>query len=242
MTITKDRCSDSRNYTLGHGTHQLEPTYSEKDLGVIFDHNLKFDDHIQSKIKKANSMMGIIRRTYTYLDQNSFLLLFKSLVRPHLEYANQAWSPHLKKHITSIENVQRRATKQIPGLKTMTYQERLVYLKLPTLCYRRLRGDMIEVFKILTYKYDSSVCAGLLHYSETGTRGHSYKLAKPRANTNIKKYYFTHRVNDLWNSLPENVVGAPSVMSFEARLDKHWSDHPLKYSIDSLTHAQPADL
>jgi hypothetical protein len=65
----------------------------------------------------------------------------------HLEYANSVWNPYKKKHITALENVQRRATKLIPGFKDMTYENRLRKLKLPTLAYRRKRGDMIEAFK-----------------------------------------------------------------------------------------------
>ncbi len=85
-------------------------------------------------------------RRYAYLNEESFLLLHKALARPHLEYANQVWAPHLKKDITSTQNVQRRATKQIPSFKDLSYMERLARLKLPTLKYRRLRGDMIEMY------------------------------------------------------------------------------------------------
>ena len=75
----------------------------------------------------------------------------------YLEYANQVWCPYLKKHIEAIENVQRRASKQIPGLSSLSYEDRLRKLKLPTLAYRRSRGDMIELYKILTGKYDEDV-------------------------------------------------------------------------------------
>ena len=80
-----------------------------------------------------------------------------SLVRPHIEYINQVWSPHLIKHITALENVQRRASKLIPGYKELDYKEHLNRLNLPTLSYRRLRGDMIEIYKILTGNYDATV-------------------------------------------------------------------------------------
>ena len=96
-------------------------------------------------------MMGIIRRTFEYLEDKCFSTVFKSFVRPHIEYANQVWSP------TALENVQRRATKLIPG-----YKERLIRLNLPTLSYRRLRGDMIEIYKILTGKYDSTVTSNFV--------------------------------------------------------------------------------
>ena len=69
--------------------------------------------------------MGIIRRKTEYLDEKNIRLLFSALVRSHLEYANTAWSPYLKKHVTAIENVQRRSSKQIPSLGNLTYKHRL---------------------------------------------------------------------------------------------------------------------
>ena len=64
---------------------------------------------------------------------------------------------HVKKHIEAIENVQRRASKQIPRLSSLSYEDRLRKLKLHTLAYRRSRVDMIELYKILTGKYDEDV-------------------------------------------------------------------------------------
>ena len=78
----------------------------------------------------------------------------KTLVRPHLKYANQIWAPYLNKHKTEIENGQRSATKKIPGLGQLTYEKRLKRLNLPTLTFCRMQGDMIESYKILTKKYD----------------------------------------------------------------------------------------
>ena len=66
----------------------------------------------------------------------------------HLEYATAVWSPHLIKHIDDLENVQPRATKQIPNFSSLSYVERLKKLHLPTLSYRRIRGDLIQVYKM----------------------------------------------------------------------------------------------
>ena len=101
--------------------------------------------------------MGTIRRCFRYLDSASFNKLYKGIVRPHLEYAVPIWNPHLKKDIRKIEGVQRRATKQINTLKHMSYPERLEKLGLPTLVYRRMRGDMIKVYKLANNKYDPEI-------------------------------------------------------------------------------------
>ena len=122
----------------------LKLVKQEKDIGVVVDEQLKFESHIYEKINKANSMMGLIRRSFIYMDEDMFKKLFKAIVRPHLEYANSVWHPTKIKDITAIENVQRRATKYLPTMKNLSYEEHLQKLGLPTLQYRRLRGDMIE--------------------------------------------------------------------------------------------------
>ena len=83
----------------------------EKDLGVHVNNKLKFNVQAEVAANKGNKILGIIRRSFTYLDRDIMTQLFKALVRPHLEYGNSVWSPFYKKDITVIENVQRRATK-----------------------------------------------------------------------------------------------------------------------------------
>ena len=100
-------------------------------------------------MKTANRVLGMIKRTFSVRDENIILPLFKSLVRPHLEYGVRAWRPNYRKDINLLEGVQRRATKLISSLKDKAYENRLSYLKLKTLETRRLRGDLIEVYKIL---------------------------------------------------------------------------------------------
>ena len=137
-------------------TTELRQVGQEKDIGVIVDNQLKFENHMQEKVKKADNIMGLIR-SFVHLDEGTFSKLFKALVRPHLEYANTAWYPTKMKGIIAIEKVQIRATKYMPTLKELSYEDRLRKLQLPTLRYRRLPGDIIEVFKILKGKYDKTV-------------------------------------------------------------------------------------
>ena len=136
---------------------QLEEVSSEKDIGVVIDNKLGFSEHLAEKVNKANRIVGLIRRTFVALDEEIFRCLYVAMVRPHLEYANQIWAPFLIKDLEAVENVQRRASKLVPTLKNLTYEERLRKLGLPTLAYRRARGDMIETYKILSGIYDEEV-------------------------------------------------------------------------------------
>ena len=118
----------------------------------------------------------------------------------------------------------------LPQMKDLNYEERLRKLQLPTLKYRRMRGDMIETFKILTGIYDKRVTNGILQLNESHiTRGHAMKLSKFRSKKDIRKYSFTQRITDIWNSLPDYVVISKSVHQFENRLDRYWEKHPMKY-------------
>ena len=97
-------------------------------------------------LKKANRMCGMLVRFIQCKTKLTMVPLFKSLVRPVLEYGNVVWNTCLKKHTGSVENVQRRFTKKIIGFADMDYEKRLQALHLPSLEYRRLRGDLIELF------------------------------------------------------------------------------------------------
>ena len=158
-----------------------------------------------------------------------------ALVRPHLEYANAVWNPYKKKDITTLENVQRRATKMVPGLGDKSYEDRLRELKLPTLTYRRIRGDMIEVFKLVNdmYYFDCTNLFTFRDQSERVTRGNKKKLFKHRARLDVRKYSFSNRVVNLWNSLPDSVISAETVFCFETRLDNHWKDQDILYEYES---------
>ena len=111
-----------------------------------FDPSLKFSIHIASAVKNANQILRLIRRSFSFLDINLMkqLYIYCYMVRPHLEYGNIVWHPQLKKDLDLIEAVQRRASKMVPGLHNLHYGERLRRMDLPSLMYRRLRGDVIE--------------------------------------------------------------------------------------------------
>ena len=211
------------------GLVSLERVENEKDVGVTINSKLKFDEHIQNQVNKANKMMGLVRRSFKFLDIRSFRLLFKSIVIPHLQYASSVWSPSKIKDIDSIENVQRRATKMLPKLKDKSYEERLKLIKLPTLKFRRLRGDMIETYKILNNIYDKRTTVGIFTLNTNTNRGHPLKLLKQRCARDIRKNFFSNRIVNIWNNLPSAVVTSKNTDTFKRRLDKYWINHPMVY-------------
>ena len=220
-----------REYTM-HKTdgtlHVIEEDVIEKDLGVEVDFMLNFHYHIQQKINKANKVLGCLRHSFKYLDKDSFTMLYKSIVRPHLEFASCIWNPKTKRYIDMIERVQRRATKMVQGIKDLPYTDRLKELKLETLEYRRMRSDLIETFRILNGIHEldrncyCSVCPDkyLLQPSlAQQTRGHQMKLQIQDA-TNARQNFFENRVSQLWNTLSNETVTSKNVNIFKGNLDK----------------------
>ena len=206
-------------------------TNEEKDLGVWFDTGLKFSSHISHAVAKSNQLLGLIKRSFVYKDIQSVKLLYTALVRPHLEYGNAVWHPMYKKDIDLLEKVQRRATRMVPGLANFSYEERLEAMDLPSLAYRRLRGDAIEVYKYLKgiYKVDSSRMLPQIGPKAFETRGHCLKIQKRYCRTKLRANFFGFRIVNMWNGLPDDVVLSPTLNSFKGRIDRHWRS--LRYSV-----------
>ena len=183
----------------------------------------------------------MIKRSISYKEKYILIRLYKSLVRPHLEYSIQAWSPHLQKDILLLENVQRRFTKIIPGLHHLPYEERLMRLNLTSLETRRIRGDMIEVFKIIK-GFEDIKASTFFIFSDGVTRGHPFKIYKQRCRLNIRKYFFSQRVVDIWNSLPARAVLVSTINEFKSQIDKFLRSNVGAYMSQSgslLRHPPP---
>ena len=199
----------------------IESVQQEKDLGVLTSCDLSMSYQCMEAASKASRVLGMVRRQFKVLDKESFLIIYKGFIRPHLEYAIQAWSPYLRRDIECLEKVQRRATKMVDGLRNLPYELRLQRLKLTTLEKRRQRGDLIEAYKILTGKEGVDPdCFFTLDKRAYNTRGHELKLYTNRSRLDLRKNFFSQRVVPYWNNLPGTVVKAESVNSFKNRLDR----------------------
>ena len=170
-----------------------------------------------------------VKRTFSTFEISSFALLYKTYVRCHMEYCVQAWNPYYRKDIDILEKIQRRATRMVPVLRHLSYSDRLQRLKLTSLEDRRQRGDLIEAYKIISGK-ENVRCDKFFKMADSNvsnniTRGNSKKLYKPRLNKGIlqRSNFFSVRVVNSWNQLPEEVISAKTVNSFKNRLDKHIS-------------------
>ena len=122
-----------------------------------------------------------------------------------------------------IEAVQRRATKLVPALSSLSYSDRLKKLHLPTLQYRRKRGDMLLVYKLLN-GFTQSDWRQFFRRNINNTRGHKDKLYKPAVKTNLKLNSFSNRIINEWNKLPEEVIKSSDLNQFKRTFDKHYGD------------------
>ena len=144
--------------------------------------------------------------------------------------------PHFRKHIKMLENVQIRATKLVDGMKDLDYSERLKKLNLPTLLYRRERGDMIQVWKHFN-TYDKSNLSSSFRINPRTSRKHRYQLTWNKSKDGVhgvqtNSFYF--RTANVWNNLPPNIVEANNIETFKLKLDEAWVNHPNRYTIDDI--------
>ena len=246
MRLNLDKCkimhfgkyNPKINYTMKSNDSeeliQIEKTDSERDLGIQVSSNLKYNAQVSKSASKANSMLGMLKRTFVTRNVKIWKKLYTTYVRPHLEFAVSAWNPYLKKDINTLEKVQRRATKISPTIKNLTYENRLQALKLTTLEKRRIRGDLIQKFKIekkldiIEWENPPNVAL-----PRSGRRGqHKREITK---NCAQRYNFFNNRIACEWNALPDYVVSSETVNQFKAHLDEHTqSCHSVSSTVDTL--------
>ena len=233
MTFNADKCESTRithsrdntspNYTLGGKS--LKSVQSVKDFGVTLLSNLSWNKHVGITTNKANKVLGIIKRTVGTGNLDTFSILYKSLVRPILEYAAPVWRPYLVKNVHAIEKVQRRASRLAlnQGRGEMSYEDRCKLLNWPTLSIRRDYLSLIECYKIVFGLSENINFSDYFEFSKlSSTRSnHKFKLYVKPARVNCYKHSLFIRIVKLWNSLPTETVEAADIGAFKRNLRLH---------------------
>ncbi|XP_055489927.1 uncharacterized protein LOC129696245 [Leucoraja erinacea] len=228
MEFNADKCEvlhlgrTNQNRTYMVNGRELKNAGEQRDLGITVHSSLKVESHVDRVVKKAFGVLAFINQSIEYRSWDVMLKLYKALVRPILEYGVQFWSPNYRKDVNKIERVQRSLNRMLPGFQQLSYRERLNKLGLYSLERRMLRGDLIEVFKMMRGIDRVDVDKLFpLRVGKIQTRGHDLRMKGQKFRDNMRGNFFTQRVVTVWNELPVKVVEAGSFLSFKNKLDSY---------------------
>jgi hypothetical protein len=198
-----------------------------RDLGVTVCTPLTFNKHVDSIVSKAFSRLGLINKVFLHKTKKSVLLLFKAYVRPILEYSSIIWNPYTARNINKIERVQKRMCKMISGVRHLSYQQQLEALNILSLQARRLRFQLISVFKI--YKQSTNVrFSDFFSLAKSKmTRGHNAAVNIKHAYTNYRLNFFTLSILEIWNKLPQTVIDSPNLLTFKIGIASFFRSHDI---------------
>ena len=203
----------------------LEVTEEERDLGVITSSKLKPGAQCTKAAKTAQAVLGQIARAFHFRDRHIFLQLYITYVRPHLEFAGQAWSPWTAADKAVLEQVQIRAIRMVSGLRGHEYEDRLKELGLTTLEERRHQADMAMAYKILTKKEDVDPADWFVMAAQaarvTRTAADPLNVTVKHSQLNIRRHFFSVRVTEDWNKVPGNIKKLRTLEGFKNAYAKH---------------------
>ena len=207
LRINKDKCFAMRFKSANYNLNEYGPfaSYSidnnpidfvttYKDLGVLVDNKLKFHDHIRTTAGKAGGVANNILIFTVCRDQKMMIPIYKSHIRPILEYSSCLWNTGYITDLNLLEKIQRHWTRQIQGLENLRYEERLQSLSLYSLHGRLLRADLIMVWKIFHSESTINPDDLFILNPPSSTRGHKYKIFKTRFNTDARSRFFSQRI------------------------------------------------
>ena len=190
---------------------------------------------ISRKLFMCNKMLGIMKRTFSYMDKEVLVTLYKTIIRPILEYGNVIWHPMFKRQSIALEKVQRRATRLVPELKDLEYSDRLRQLDLYSLKYRRYRGDMIQVYKFINKLDDvdptNFFTTNNFKLFNTTRNSDTNRIAR-YSRTNTRKNSFSTRVVKGWNALSNSTKTAKDLNNFKILLDQDSKALITKFDFD----------
>ena len=192
------------------------------DLGVLMDENMTFSEHIVKIKNKGKKMAGFVLRIIHSRSEDVVMLLYKTYVRPHLEYACSVWSPYQINKIQELESIQRTVRNRIEGLSEMNYNQRLQKLNLFSLQRRRERYDIIHIWKIQQGIIPNDLELMFYETPRQGWKCRRKSLPKrERRLSTLKFHSFSSRAASLFNSVPKSIKESKTIANFKLKLDKY---------------------
>ena len=225
MLISRSRNSSARQPEIILNGSPIETVDTFKYLGLLFSSDLTWTAHIQSCSSKSKKLLGMIyRKFYKMLDPPHLLRLYKSLVRPHLEYAAQVWDPHMSTSTTELENIQKFALRICSKQWSHSYSDLLESASIPSLQNRRTFLKLVTLYKFVhglaCFPVDIVVPSHIARNSGfvSARSGHELKLQQQFARTSAFQASFVLSSIAVWNNLPADAVQAPSIASFRKHI------------------------
>ena len=224
MTLNVEKCFvvsfGSSNFQRSYRINGLSIPYKEvfSDLGVSISPPISFKPHIENIVAQAFKKLAIINKVFKIKNQYIIMKLYKSFVRPTLEYASIIWSPYTQYLIDDIERVQKRVCNMIPSFRAFSYREQLSSLGLLSLEARRSRYQLITIFKMYKGFSDLDFRDFFELITNSATRGHSARIRAKSSNRNYRLNFFTVSSIFLWNQLSQSDVDSPSLHSFKSNI------------------------
>jgi ribonucleases P/MRP protein subunit RPP40 len=192
-----------------------------KDLGVLRSTTATYSDHINSLVPACNRLCGALQRVFRSREPRLLWSAFQTYVKPKIMYAAPVWSPFLKNDVTAVERVQRRFTKRLAGMSSLTYSERLTALNATTLENERRMADMVLLHRCLHGQCDYKLSDIGIALSANNERSGKVRFEQSRHVLRISSNLFSHRAVREWNSLPCDITSRPSLYSVKPKLLAH---------------------
>ena len=217
MEFNVDKChimhigSGNQEFKYYMGNQELQPSAFVMDIGVLIQPNLRPSLQCAKAAKTANAVLGQISRAESYRDKETFLKLFRTYVRPHLEYCVATWSPWTEGEKNILEKVQKRAISMVTNFKGRSYEEKLTEAGMVTLVERRRRGDLLQAYRVFNGvdNVDPGIWFSSAQVREgaTATRQTSgfMNVTRGEGRIEIRENVWSQRVIDPWNNLPNQV-------------------------------------
>lgn len=196
----------------------IREVQSHPDLGLLVDCDLKFHLHVTSTVQKAAGLAQNLIKSTVCRKPEFMMSLFRSHIRPILEYCSCVWNTGYVGDLRLLESVQRRWTKRVEHMENLDYRSRLESLRQFSVTGRLRRSEMIQCWKIFHEKSPIKPHDLFTLAPQAGTRGHSFKIGHTRTQTDVRRRMFAIRCVDSWNSLPDHVVTETNLKAFKSAL------------------------